>query len=312
MLRTSDNVPREIFVGGRTKGLTILKYLLALRANIVHCFILKEDVHEIEVVSPDIMNLCNNDQIPYTVCSSLKNHGELIRTLRPDLIVVAGWRTIIPQTILNIPARGSIAFHESLLPRYRGFAPVNWAVINGEEKTGVTLFYLDNGIDTGYSIGQETIRIGRDMTAWELYQETIRASVRLLETFHGQIMNGTAPKRTQREHEATYTCARVPEDGHINWNSSTKTIHNLIRGLSYPYPGAYSYVKEQKIIIQKAHIPPQRKYAGRVPGRVVAMKDTGVEILTGDGSLVVENVQLPGGDIQPAKNVITSIRTTLT
>lgn len=312
-MRGTKHTQREIFVGGKIKGLTILRHLLSKHANIVHCFILKEDIHEHEIASPDIVALCTSYAIPYTICTSLNKHEGRIREYKPDLIIVAGWRTILSPAIVHTPRYGCVALHESLLPAYRGFAPVNWAVINGEKQSGVTLFYLDDGMDTGDIIGQQAIPIGPDMTARELYHETVEASVKLLDEFHDKLLMNNAPRQRQGERDATYTCARTPEDGHINWQSSTSSIHNLIRGLSYPYPGAFSFLGSQKIIIQTSRIPLQKTFIGSVPGRVVGFPgSTGVEVLTKNGSLVIESVQMPDGGMQPARNAITSIRTTLT
>lgn len=305
------NFPHEIFVGGRKKGYTILKELLEISANVAYCFILKEDPHETERFSPNIEELCRKNNIPYTVCRSLRGKTAVILELQPELIIVAGWRTIIPEEILRIPRRGAVAFHESLLPRYRGFAPINWAVINGEKVTGVTLFYLDGKIDNGDIIGQERIPIRTAETSGDIYEKTIGASVRLLKKYHRNIIRGVAVRKPQDESAATYTCARIPEDGRIDWNKTTTEILNLIRGLSHPFPGAFSYMEGKKIIIQKTKPGTGKKYVGRIPGRIVSVNQEGAEVLTGDGSILVTEIQVKNKRKMSPEHIITSIKTTL-
>lgn len=290
-----------LFIGGREKGLVCFNSLITLGADIVWAYILKEDEHEKEKFSWDIKDFCKKKKIGYKLAKTVKGEKKRIRGLKPDLIVVCGWRTIIPEAILKIPKSGCIAFHESLLPKYRGFAPINWAVINGEKYSGVTMFYLDSGIDSGNIIDQEKIAIGPNETAFEIYQKTIDISLSLLNKHYQAIISGKVEGVRQNESEATYLCARTPEDGRINWLDSAVNIHNLVRGLSHPFPGAFCFYKDKKIIIQKSKIPKQIKWDGSIPGRIVYIKpNIGVEILTGDGSILITAVEVDKKMYNPA------------
>src|SRR3989344_3119510 len=291
---------REIFVGGKEKGLLALEQLIALDANVVHAYILKEDDHEPDKFSPQIMALSEKHKIPFALTKSIKNEFETINALKPDLIVVYQWRSLIPNSILNVPKFGCICVHEALLPKYRGFAPVNWVVINGEPTTGVTLFYLNEGIDSGDIIAQRKIKIGKDETAYEVYQKAVDISISLLKEYHDDILQGKAPRVKQHETRATYGCPRTPEDGKVNWGSGNVSIHNLVRGLSYPYPGAFCYYKGEKIIIQKSSILAQKKWVGNVPGRIMGRFPNGsVEVLCGAGSIHISEIEVGGERLQP-------------
>lgn len=303
------------FIGGGSRGYMWVREMLAQKETFVGACIMKEDLHETEKYSQKISKILKSHSIPHLVTKSVKakKYYDFISGLTPSLIIVMGWRTLIPKEIFEIPPLGCVAVHESLLPKYRGFAPVNWAVINGETKTGVSLFFLSDGIDDGDIIGQKSVPILTGDTAADLYRKTSLASVRILRKFLPLLKIRKAPKKKQNEKQATYTCARIPGDGQINWRDSTETIYNLIRALSYPYPGAFTYLNGEKLIVSRASIPIQRKYVGRIPGRVVSIaRHHGVEVLTGNGIILIEEISTIGKETVNAAKIINSIKATLT
>lgn len=293
---------REIFVGGKEKGLLALKQLLELKANLVYAYVLEEDEHEPDKFSPQIIALCKKNKIPFLLTKSIKKEYDNIKQLDPDLMIVYQWRSLIPKNILEIPKRGCICVHEALLPKYRGFAPVNWVVINGEEETGVTLFYLNEDTDSGDIIAQRAIKISKNDTAHDIYKKAAELSVLLLKEHHDDILSGKAPRKKQDDAKATYGCPRTPEDGRINWEKSNEAAHNLIRGLSYPYPGAYCIYKGEKVVIQKSSLPSSKKWVGNIPGRIVERLPNGcVEVLCGTGSILIEEIEVNGSKIKPSE-----------
>lgn len=304
---------RIIFIGGRDRGLKCIETLVKKGEKIIHIFCLKEDEHEKEKYSGEILKYAKQMNIPSTLTKSVKAQEfiDQIRSLGPDLIIVMGWRTIIPSEILKIPELGCVAVHESLLPKYRGFAPVNWAIINGEKETGVSLFFLDEGIDSGDIIDQKVIQIGPNDSAPKIYKRTLKASINILIENLDAIKKGDVERHEQDHELATYTSTRIPEDGQISWNNSALEIHNFVRALSYPYPGAFTLYKGEKVIIQKASMPPQRKFVGGIPGRVVSIGSGWVEALTGDGIIRIEEVVFDKGKIEKASQRLTSIKGTL-
>lgn len=302
------------FIGGRNRGYMWVNEMLKKNESLVGAFIMKEDDHEIEKFSEDISRLLTNRSIPYLITKSAKGekYYDFIKKLQPSLIIVMGWRTLIPKEIIKIAPLGSVAIHESLLPKYRGFAPINWAVINGEKGTGVSLFFLSDGMDDGDIIAQKTILISPQDTAQDVYIKTSAVSIELLQKFLPLLKKGEAPRKKQSEKQASYTCARIPEDGLIDWTDLTGNIYNLIRGLSYPYPGAFTYHNGEKLIISRASIPIQRKFVGRIPGRIVSIiKGEGVEVLTGNGVILIKEIIQNGKNKINPVEVITSIKATL-
>ena len=302
---------RHVFIGGRDRGLNWLRILAERRQLPAVVYCLREDDHEAEKHHPEIAAFCQAHSVPCNLRRKLQREDEEeIARLGADLIVVMGWRTLISDRVLTAARHGAVGLHESLLPAYRGFAPVNWAVINGEAETGVTLFYLTaTGVDNGDVVAQARIPIGQHDTAHDIYRRTARASLELLQAHFDALLAGTANRTPQDETLATYTCARTPEDGRITWSSATRTIHDLVRGLAHPYPGAFSYYDGKKYRIWSGRsVEAARPYIGRIPGRLVGISASGVEVLTRDGIYLVQTAAEDGKPPVPASTLFRSVR----
>lgn len=286
--------------------------LLFFRSIIpVAVYAMEEDDHEVLHASDDIRVLADEHNIPVRICKRIAAedltliHG----SYKPDLILIAGWRTILPKEVYEYPRLGCVGFHDSPLPRYRGFAPVNWAVINGEREWAVTLMHIAPGVDEGDIIDQEFFPVPDRVTAPDLFLLTTRSAVRLLDRQLFFLLNGTTARIPQDHSKATYACARTPGDGEIRWRDDAVKIDRLIRGLTYPYPGAYTTWRGEKLIIWEAESVPAR-YEGRLPGRVVAYDKDTADVLTGDGALRIRKIGWRGEDI-PAGAVFRSVRISL-
>lgn len=186
----------------------------------------------------------------------VKNNNEFIneiKELKPDIICVVAYGKILPKEILEIPPYGCINVHGSLLPEYRGAAPIQWAVLNGDKKTGITTMYMDEGMDTGDMILKEEVEIGENETTGELWDKLSLIGGNLLVETIKQIENGTA-KRTKQPENFTMAPMLSKEMAKINWeNKSAQEIKNLVRGLN-PIMGAYSYVQDKKIKLWKVDV----------------------------------------------------------
>ncbi len=178
----------------------------------------------------------------------------VIQEADPELIIVCGWQRLIGKEILSIPGKKTIGFHSSLLPRYRGRAPVNWAIIMGEKETGVTMFYLDEEADTGDIVGQKRFPIDFLDTCKTVYSKSEKAIGQLLEEYLPMIK----ADQVERIHNPSrsYPCypKRTPADGLIDFNRPVVEVYNWIRALTRPYPGAYYFEEQKKIIAWKAMI----------------------------------------------------------
>lgn len=218
----------------------------------------------------------------------LYSYKDYIKNLNPDLIVVCGYKYIISGEIFNIPKFRTINIHPSYLPNYRGQHVVNWAIVNGETKTGVTIHFIDKGIDTGEIIIQKEIPILFEDSASTLHDRIYGVACELLESVLNNISSGKTIQATkQDDSKASYFRPRNPEDGLIDWSKQGIEIYNLIRALVKPWPGAYSYIKEKKIIFWNAIF--ETGSYDSLPGTIIGILDSKLIISVKGGKLSVDD-----------------------
>lgn len=174
---------------------------------------------------------------------------EEVAQLQPDLTLVAGWYYMVGKDLRNVAPKGAIGLHGSLLPKYRGGAPLVWSMINGEEEGGISLFYLEDGVDAGDIIGQERFLIEDDDTIADSLVKLEEAGERLLERYLPLLAKGEAPRIPQNHSEATEFPQRSPADGEVDWSKSASEIRNFIRAQTRPYPGAFTHIAGKKVIL---------------------------------------------------------------
>ncbi len=272
-----------LFLGSR-RGYAVLKKLLEVKAEIAGILCLIEDPHE-EQYHLKISALATQHQIPIFYSNQIKPsaYKEVLEKIKPDIAFAIGWRYLIKKDAYTLPPKGTLIIHDSLLPKYRGFAPMNWAIINGETETGVTLFYIDDGTDSGPIVDQMATEIKFTDTAKTLDEKIIQLYEEIIIRNLPALAAGTAKAVPQNERDATYTCKRTPEDGLINWQCSAVEIYNLIRALTHPFPGAFTFLEGKKIFVWEARLSKiQKKYVGSIPGRVVAKDKKSISVLTGN------------------------------
>ena len=225
-----------------------------------------------------------------------------IKDLKPDVIVVVAFGQILPQEVLDIPKHGSINVHGSLLPKYRGAAPIQWSVINGDNVTGITTMMMDAGMDTGDMLEKYEVEIDDNDTYGTLYEKLKVAGGKAIVKTLEKIAEGNIT-RTKQGDDFTMAPMIEKEMGEIDWNKSSKEIRNLIRGFN-PMPGAYSYVGEERIKIWTAELVDQNDNEA-VPGDIlVANEKGGLLIKTGDGVLELTEIQMPNQKRMTAKEYL--------
>ncbi len=217
---------------------------------------------------------------------------EKIKAIKPDIIFSFYFRDMVKSPILEIPKHGCLNLHGSLLPAYRGRVPINWAIINGETETGVTLHYMTTKPDNGDIVGQEKIAIGPDDTAKDVHQKATKAAAVLLEKLLPLVKKGKAPRKKQDESKASYFGGRKPADGEIDWSKSAKEIRNLVRATTRPYPGAFSFMGDRKCFFWSVSEAKSAKKAK--PGTVITY-DPLVIACGNKGAVKVESAQLENG-----------------
>ena len=308
---------RTLFIGGTKRGYLTVKSLVESGAEIVGILSLKQDEHERERYELPMRALATMNGISFKETKWIKKEeiaDWIDQEVRPDLALVVGCRVLLPKEIYEMPPRGTLAVHDSLLPANRGFAPLNWSIINGQDHTGVTLFYINEGVDAGDVLGQKRVAIDGSDTGPAVYERVCQATVDLVLETYPRLANNTAIAVPQDASRATFLCSRTPLDGLIDWTSDTIEIYNQVRALTYPYPGAFTFYGGKKLIVWRAEpIDSSPVYAGRIPGRVVDVnKQRGsIDVLTRDGAIRIFEVDYDGRGTNAAAQVITSVRATL-
>lgn len=305
-----------IFIGGTNRGFSVLKALIELNFLPDYVIILKEDEHEELKYSNNISDFVKQYSIPYSIKKKIGEKDILkIQEKQRDFAIVCGWRTIIPYYLTNYFKLGIVAAHDSLLPKYRGFAPINWAIINGEKTVGVTLFLINNGlVDSGDIISQKKVAVEKDDFALDVFKKITVATVSAFIEFIKNYKKKNITLKKQDDKKATYTCKRSPADGRINWNENSTNIYNFIRALAPPYPGAFCFFKGEKYIILKAKIGDFNtlKYVGNIPGRVIKINIDSIEVLCSEGSIKILNwINLDRNIIETPSLRVRSITETL-
>ncbi len=249
----------------------------------------------LKLAKSPVKELAENSNIPVDTPEKVKGKTfiEELKTYEPDIIVIAAYGKILPKEILDIPKQGCINVHASLLPKYRGAAPIQWALLNGEKETGVTIFKLKETLDTGDIILQKSLKIKDEDNAEtlsdKLFQLGGKAVVEALEL----IESGRAKYAPQDDSKATYAESLRKESGIIEWHKSAKEIHNRIRAM-YPWPGAYTYYNGKMLKILSSEVKSKDgKHAD--PGMVVeVIKGEGFVAAAGQGTILIKEVQPEG------------------
>jgi methionyl-tRNA formyltransferase len=222
-----------------------------------------------------------------------------LQALNPDLIVVVAYGQILPKSVLDIPRLGCINVHASLLPKYRGAAPINKAIIDGETQTGITTMLMDVGLDTGDMLIKKSLAIGSDETAGELHDRLALLGRETMEETLRQLLAGTLKPQAQDDALMTYAPMLKKEDGLIDWSRPASEIHNRVRGLD-PWPGAFTYLSGEVLKISAT-----RCAAGSgAPGTVLAAGTDGVRVACGSDALLINLLQLPGKKRLPAADFL--------
>ena len=289
-----------IFIGSQTIGYECLAKIIELGIKVDAVFTFTPDQHETWEQSVDFTAKKNN--IPLFFPESLT--VEKIKSLNPELILVVGYRKLFPQEILDVPKFGIIGLHASMLPHLRGQAPLNWSIINGDPEAGITMFFMDGGIDSGDIIAQKKTKIQDSDNITDLKKRINNLAVELIAENIIPVLNKTG-KRIKQQIEGTYGCQRIPDDGKIDWSRSSRYIFNLIRASEPSYP-AFTFLNSKKLFILEAELIEKKTYYGTFGQVGMTFKDGSVIVITGDGNLKIKKVKLDNETSVNAKDHLNS------
>lgn len=291
---------RILFMGTPDFAVASLEALLAAGHDICGVFTQPDKPvgrHQNQFQAPPVKELALMHHIPVFQPTKLRDGTALeqIRRLGPELIVVAAYGRILPQDILDEPPVGCINVHSSLLPRYRGAAPINWAILNGDGETGVTIMYMAAGLDSGDIISQVSTPIGENETAPELTARLAGLGGELLVETVAQLQAGTAPRRVQEEGEVTLAPMLGKELSPMDFTRPAQALHDQVRGL-LPWPAAVTEVAGVRCKIFSTRV----ERGEGAPGTVLEAGKQGILVACGQGALRILELQPDGKKAMPA------------
>ena len=288
---------RVVFVGAVHEAVPALGVLLDSEAEVAEVVTLPAVRAASTSGFVDLEPLASAHGIPVRRCADINSAESVarVRELRPELMVVAGWTRLLSAELLGVPSRGVVGFHASLLPRYRGRAPVNWAILRGEALTGNTMMLLDAGTDTGDIVDQETVPIASDDTCATVYASVGEAGATMLRRQLPALLGGTAPRRPQGAGDGPPLPKRTPGMGITDWDRPARAVHDWIRALTWPYPGAFTFLGERKIMLwASAAATEPTGGASAAPGEVLSCDGAGVRVATAAGAIMLTSLSDAG------------------
>ncbi|SUY47304.1 methionyl-tRNA formyltransferase [Clostridium putrefaciens] len=240
-----------------------------------------------------VKELALNYNIPVFQPEKVRGNEEIIKILKdlnPDFIIVVAYGQILPKAVLELPKYACINLHASLLPKYRGAAPINWSIINGEKESGNTTMLMDVGLDTGDILLTNKVGIDDEITAGDLHDKLMSSGSELLIETIQSMYKGILSPIKQEDEGSSYASMLDKDIAKINWNETSLNIHNLIRGLN-PWPIAHTDYEGQRMKIYKSCV--MNKKSEKAPGTILNVSKEGIEVSTKDGVILIEIIQFP-------------------
>jgi len=294
MIRPADapTRPRVLYMAHHLAGAACLRYLAA---QDVHMHVITHRIRpEEEVFYERLEEIAEEMNLPWRFWEDIEapERCNFVRDFSPDIILSVCFRDMIPERILRLARSAALNMHPAYLPKYRGRCPVNWAIINDEKFTGVTLHHMVRRADAGDIVGQTRVSIDPRETALSLHLKLAVQAAVLLQDYWPLVVNGNAPRAPQDESEATCYGGRRPEDGLIDWNRPVRSVDCLVRAVTHPYPGAFTFWRAHRLFIWEALPLEEETPAQSVPGSVVDSDSDRLIVQCRPGQLEILRCQL--------------------
>lgn len=298
-----STIKTALFLGSKALGLRVLRSIVEAAPDVRWTILHGDDQTDARSIIDEFRAFATDKQIQFLVVKNANETKREIAIHKPDIAFACGWYWLLDKTTLDLVPEGIFGMHNSLLPRYRGSAPLVWAIMNGETEVGISLFQFNEGMDDGGIAGLFPVPISADETIGDVLTKLENKCVTDLPQIWRSLLDGTAQLMMQDESQVTYCGARTPEDGLINWHQSATQIHNFIRAQAPPYPGAFTMLGDQKIILLKSQVF-EHPYMG-TPGQVLMRGHPEIIISCGENTaLIVDEIQVDGSHSAPTPRQI--------
>ena len=276
-------------------GYACMEALIAMGAPVAALFTHRDAPGE-EIWWRSCGELARANAIPVHVPEKIgEEEVAQLAAMRPAIIHSFYYRNLLPEELIALAPLGAYNLHGSLLPKYRGRAPVNWMLVNGEREAGVTLHHMVARADAGDIVAQRAVEITDDDTALTLYRKIVPLGAALIREYHPLIAAGQAPRRAQDIAQGSYFGRRRPEDGRIDWRWPARRIFNLVRAVTHPYPGAFGFLDGRKVYVWTAKIAAETGTRGAAGAIIAERPDGTIEVAAGEGSVILSRIALEGG-----------------
>ncbi|MBF0522815.1 MAG: methionyl-tRNA formyltransferase [Candidatus Omnitrophica bacterium] len=299
------SIKRVLFMGSKDLGLGVLKEMVALSPKTLIGALTIDDKSDCRSALSDFKVFAKEKNIKLYVASNKADSERIIQELKPDLCFVVGWYWLISDATLDGVAKGFIGIHNSLLPQYRGSAPLVWAMMAGEKKVGFSLFTFTKGMDDGPIWVQGSVSVEDSDDIGDVLVKLKTKAVKTVHEKYPAILDGKIKPVAQKHNQATYCAQRLPSDGNINWSEPARKIYDFIRSQANPYPGAFTYYQSAELKIWRAQLC-DKVYFG-TPGQVAQIGKDGVYVICGDNrAIILKDIEF-GGKRQPAQEILKTI-----
>jgi len=288
-------IKRVALVSRVAWGVEALCTMLESSSGIDICgvFTLPEDESRRHSNYASFGDICHRNNLRLIETKNINNNIDTIKDMNLDYLFVLGWSQIINKEIINVPAKGCIGNHPTLLPRDRGRAPVTWQLIKGYRRSALTFFFIDEGVDSGDIIMQRTIMLTLEDTSMSFYNKIINVGKEMLSEIISLLIEDRVPRKPQDHCLATYLPQRRSEDGVIDWSKSSFELYNWVRGLTLPFPGAFTFFDGRKLFVWSARVDSYVDLED-TPGLVKMIEEDGILVATGKGAILLTSVQFEG------------------
>jgi methionyl-tRNA formyltransferase len=301
---------RVVLLGSKQMGLRCLAGMHGARPGTVVGLVTVDDTADSRCAFDELQEFSSGAGIPRSVVTNAGDLDAAIRRFDPELVIACGWYRMIAEATLALPVHGFIGVHNSLLPRYRGAAPLVWAMLNGERQVGISMFTLTGAMDEGDVWAQRATPVHNGDYIGDVLGRLEDACEEMMRVTYPQILDGTVRPVPQNHAEATFGAWRQPDDGRVDWRRSAEQLYREVRAQSSPYPGAFTSLGGRRLTVWRAGLF-RAPYFGR-PGQLVRGPAQEPLVVCGDNrALQLELVQFDGDAAGPAEIVLRGCRDTL-